>query len=161
MKLVILDVDGTLTETSDLDTDCFMHALEDCFALTGIETDWSVYTHSTDAGILEELFQKHFKRSPSAAEIARLQSSFVGHLQRVFDYNDLALVFNTPPRAPQQDRLPAADLGTLRKLLSASGLRFHEEAGADGMLTDLGKMVSDHGVDSFHKSAGSAYARIM
>ncbi|MGA3115356.1 MAG: hypothetical protein ABSF90_13105 [Syntrophobacteraceae bacterium] len=90
MKLAILDVDGTLTETSDLDTDCFTRAIEGCFALTGIETDWSLYVHPTDAGILEELFQRHFKRSPSAAEIAHVQNSFVGYLQRVVGHNDSA-----------------------------------------------------------------------
>lgn len=88
MQLAIFDVDGTLTETSDLDTDCFTHAIEECFALTGIETDWSLYVHPTDAGILEELFQRHFKRSPSAAEIAHVQNSFVGHLQRVLGHNN-------------------------------------------------------------------------
>lgn len=81
MKLVILDIDGTLTQTNDADADCFVRALADCFVLSGIETDWSLYTHSTDAGIMEELFQKHFKRSPFPAEIVHMQHSFVRHLQ--------------------------------------------------------------------------------
>ena len=69
MKIVVFDIDGTLTQTNDADTDCFVRALKDCFALHDIETDWSGYTHSTDAGIMEELFQRHFKRNPSNVEI--------------------------------------------------------------------------------------------
>lgn len=81
MKLLILDIDGTLTQTNDADADCYVRALADCFALSDIETDWSLYTHSTDAGIMEELFQKHFKRPPFDAEVDRMQNSFVRHLQ--------------------------------------------------------------------------------
>lgn len=92
MKLVVLDIDGTLMQTNDADTDCFVSALEDCFALTDIETDWSLYTHSTDAGIMEELFQKHFKRSPSHDEIAHMQNSFVRHLQLLHDSDNAALM---------------------------------------------------------------------
>ena len=55
MKIVVFDIDGTLTQTNDADTDCFVRALKDCFALNDIETDWSGYTHSTDAGIMKEL----------------------------------------------------------------------------------------------------------
>jgi len=83
MKLVVLDIDGTLTQTNEVDPDCFVRALSDCFALSGIETDWSLYTNSTDAGIMKELFQKHFRRSPSDAEIVHMQNSFVRHLQLV------------------------------------------------------------------------------
>jgi phosphoglycolate phosphatase-like HAD superfamily hydrolase len=83
MKLVVLDIDGTLTQTNAADADCFLRALVDCFSLSGIDTDWSLYTHSTDAGIMEELFQKHFRRSPSDAEIDQMKNSFVRHLQLV------------------------------------------------------------------------------
>lgn len=92
MKLVVLDIDGTLTQTNDADTDCFVSALEECFALTNIETDWSLYTHSTDAGIMEELFHKHFRRSPSHDEIARMQNSFVSQLQLMHDSDEAAFI---------------------------------------------------------------------
>ena len=81
MNLVILDIDGTLTETSDVDADCFTLALKECFGIDGIETDWSLYAHTTDVWILDELFQKHFNRSPSADEVTQMQNSFVDHLQ--------------------------------------------------------------------------------
>ncbi len=90
MNLAILDIDGTLTDTGDVDTECFLNALRDCFTLADIETDWSLYTHPTDAGILEELFQRHFKRTPATDEIAHMQNSFVGHLQRARSHNDSA-----------------------------------------------------------------------
>ncbi len=85
MNLAILDIDGTLTNTNTVDTECFLKALEDCFTLSGIETDWSLYTHATDAAILEEIFQKHLRRNPSTDETTRLQNSFLAHLQSAFE----------------------------------------------------------------------------
>jgi phosphoglycolate phosphatase-like HAD superfamily hydrolase len=90
LNLAILDLDGTLTQTNQVDSECFIRAIEDSFALTGIETDWSSYRHPTDAGILEELFQRHFNRSPSASEVANMQNCFVGHLQRIADHDSSA-----------------------------------------------------------------------
>ncbi len=90
MNLAILDIDGTLTDTCDVDAECFLNALVDCFALADIEIDWSVYTHATDAGILEELFQRHFMRSPATDEIAHMQNTFAGHLQRAQGHNESA-----------------------------------------------------------------------
>ena len=90
LKLAILDIDGTLTDTNDVDSECFLHALADCFGLTRIETDWSSYDHPTDAGILEEIFQTHFHRSPSASEVVTMQDRFIGHLQRIADRDNSA-----------------------------------------------------------------------
>ncbi len=50
---------------------------------------------------------------------------------------DLALVLRTPPRAPETDRLPPADLAALRSLLTAGGLRVREGPDADRRLEEL------------------------
>jgi hypothetical protein len=39
---------------------------------------------------------------------------------------DLALVFQTPPRPPQPERLPAADLARLRESLRGAGLKMRD-----------------------------------
>jgi hypothetical protein len=57
---------------------------------------------------------------------------------------DLALVFDTPPHSPRHDRLSAADLGRLRDLLTASGMKLHEGVEADDMLTELRKMYEPY-----------------
>ncbi|MBI3013572.1 MAG: HAD family hydrolase [Candidatus Tectomicrobia bacterium] len=82
MKLVLLDVDGTLTATNEVDTNCFVSAFTRCFGVAAIETDWTLYRHATDLGILQEVFAKHFGRDPSQREIARMRECFLEHLQR-------------------------------------------------------------------------------
>ncbi len=51
MHLLLLDIDGTLTDTNDVDTSCFVQALRDVFALSEISTDWSAYPDATDSAI--------------------------------------------------------------------------------------------------------------
>ncbi len=50
---------------------------------------------------------------------------------------DLALVLHTPPREPETDRLPAADLAALQALLKGEGLRLQEGADVDRRLNEL------------------------
>jgi hypothetical protein len=50
---------------------------------------------------------------------------------------DLAIIFDTPPRPPEQDRLPEAVLKKLRSLLADAGLHLTEGLEADRRLADL------------------------
>lgn len=77
MTLVMFDVDGTLTHSNELDTRCFVQAVEEIFGFTGIDEDWSRYPHTSDAGVLEELFQRQLGRSPASAELARYRPHFL------------------------------------------------------------------------------------
>lgn len=77
MTLVMFDVDGTLTHSNELDTRCFVQAIEEVFGFTGIDEDWSRYTHTSDAGILEELFQRRLGRSPTTTEIETYRPHFL------------------------------------------------------------------------------------
>jgi beta-phosphoglucomutase-like phosphatase (HAD superfamily) len=51
---IMFDIDGTLVNSYDLDSACFIEAVKD---VTGIQinSDWSQYHHVTDSGILKEL----------------------------------------------------------------------------------------------------------
>lgn len=81
MTLVMFDVDGTLTHSNELDTRCFVQAIEEVFGFTGIDEDWSRYTHTSDAGILEELFQRRLGRSPTTTEIETYRPHFLQLLE--------------------------------------------------------------------------------
>jgi hypothetical protein len=50
---------------------------------------------------------------------------------------DLALVFTTPPRAPDLDRLPPERLAELRALLAKAGCAQREGPDADAKLAEL------------------------
>ena len=90
MKLVILDIDNTLTKAGKADTDCYVKAINECFLIADMETDWSLYRHSTDSGILEELFHGHFNRTPSDAEVSLMQERFFAHLNETYQKDILS-----------------------------------------------------------------------
>ena len=64
MKLVVFDVDGTLTQTLRVDAECFILAVSEVVSLTTLDRNWSDYEHVTHEGILRELFLRHRGRLP-------------------------------------------------------------------------------------------------
>lgn len=77
MKLVIFDIDGTLTNTNDIDNVCFVKALEESLGIADISTDWAEYPHTTDSGITQFIFQERFGRDPEVKELRKFKSRFV------------------------------------------------------------------------------------
>jgi hypothetical protein len=57
---------------------------------------------------------------------------------------DLAQIFNTPPRTPGKDRLPAADLARLRETLGKAGVRLQDGEAADQRLDELRRMYEPY-----------------
>ena len=53
----MFDIDGTIIESYDLDSECFTEAIKE---VTGyeIDTNWSRYKHVTDTGILNQFFKE-------------------------------------------------------------------------------------------------------
>ena len=54
----MFDVDGTLIESYDFDSECFTEAVKEVTGLD-IDTDWARYKHVTDTGILNEFFNEN------------------------------------------------------------------------------------------------------
>ena len=84
MKLAIFDIDGTLTNTDDVDSRCFVQAFSDEFQIKNINTNWAEYGHTTDSGITLQIFQEYFGRAPEASELSRLQRRFLNLLQEKY-----------------------------------------------------------------------------
>ena len=82
MKLVIFDVDGTLTDTNGVDDDCFLQAFEDALGVTEISDEWENYPHTTDSAIALHVFQTKLERAPQAEEIQKHKTRFLELLQR-------------------------------------------------------------------------------
>jgi phosphoglycolate phosphatase-like HAD superfamily hydrolase len=80
MKLLMFDIDGTLTQTDGVDEVCFVQALWDVCGFAGVDTDWAGYPHCSDSGILEALFQARLGRSVRPSEIAEVQVRFIALL---------------------------------------------------------------------------------
>lgn len=86
MRLVIFDIDGTLTTTNRADAECFLRALAEEVGVTKVSTDLADYTDITDSGITRQIFRERFARLPSADELARLQDRFVRLLEETFTH---------------------------------------------------------------------------
>ena len=72
MKLVVFDLDGTLTRTSHVDSECYAQALLEIAGIRDPRTDWSSYEHATDTGIVDEIFRERFGRSPEEMETRKI-----------------------------------------------------------------------------------------
>jgi phosphoglycolate phosphatase-like HAD superfamily hydrolase len=73
----MFDIDGTLTETSKIDAECFAHALIDVFGFSDIDTDWSHYLHTTDSGIFREIFTSRSGQPPTEGDTSRFREHFI------------------------------------------------------------------------------------
>jgi phosphoglycolate phosphatase-like HAD superfamily hydrolase len=73
MKLVMFDMDGTLTDTTVLDTNCYVHAIEQALGLKGIVTDWESYPHASSSGCLHEIVRRARGQGPTPAESRAVQ----------------------------------------------------------------------------------------
>ena len=77
MPLVLFDIDGTLTDTMDVDTRCFLQAFVDVCGFSDVNPDWSVYKNTTDAGIFREVFGSRRGRAPTASETVEFRDHLV------------------------------------------------------------------------------------
>jgi len=55
--LLIFDIDGTLTDSTGIDDKCMEKSLSNAGNLKASSLDWSSFTHPTDAGIVNQLFE--------------------------------------------------------------------------------------------------------
>jgi beta-phosphoglucomutase-like phosphatase (HAD superfamily) len=73
----MFDIDGTLTQTFAVDADCFVRALTEVSGFEAISTDWASYQHTTDSGILNEVYQSRLGRPPELDEINAVRDRFI------------------------------------------------------------------------------------
>ncbi|MGO2008761.1 HAD family hydrolase [Vreelandella alkaliphila] len=92
MHLVLFDIDGTLVESYDFDTECFQAATKDVLGVS-IGPDWSRYHHVTDSGILFEVIEGLGLQHDSERITKEVKERFVS---RVADYISHHEVFPIP-----------------------------------------------------------------
>ena len=84
MKLVLFDIDGTLTATCRTDNDCFARAFERCFGKAIPSTDWSTYANVTDLGIIHEVLDNGVTCPLGEADIAAFEACYREELEAAF-----------------------------------------------------------------------------
>src|SRR5881396_4312141 len=80
MRLVVFDIDGTLTQTMKADEECFVRSLAEVCGFNDVDTDWSRYKHATDSAVFHEIYESRAGRSPLPSEISRFRQHFVALL---------------------------------------------------------------------------------
>lgn len=84
MKLVLFDIDGTLTATSRTDNACFARAFERAFGKPLPTTDWRAYANVTDVGILSEVLDSGADTPLSDDDVAHFEGFYREELQASF-----------------------------------------------------------------------------
>ncbi len=77
MKLVMFDMDGTLTDGFAIEENCYVLAIEQALNLPGVKTEWETYTHTTASFCLEEIVRRARGHAPTAAESRAVQARMV------------------------------------------------------------------------------------
>jgi len=80
MKLVIFDIDGTLTDTKAVDDKCFISAFQTTFGLDIRDQIWADLKNVTDWGITEEIIQQRLNRAPTTVEYAEMHKNHTANL---------------------------------------------------------------------------------
>lgn len=82
MKLVIFDIDGTLTDTKKVDDKCFVAAFKQTFDIELADLDWGISENVTDWGITEAIFASIYKRKPTHEEYNKMVLNFTKILRQ-------------------------------------------------------------------------------
>ena len=136
----MFDVDGTLTESFDLDSATYLDALREVFGFRDVSDDWATYRNITDAGILAEICETRLGRLPSPEETDAMRTHLADLTTRRIDEAGglrpvrwAAELLARLSRSPDEYTVAYASGGwgvTARLKLRAAGLPVDEVPGA-------------------------------
>lgn len=76
MKLIILDIDGTILDSVEADDKCFIEVFNELYRIDLKNRDWNSFEHVTDMGLTVEIFEKWLSRRPLNEEIEGVKIRF-------------------------------------------------------------------------------------
>ncbi len=80
-KLVVFDIDGTLTHTAEAADRIFLRTVSEFLCIPDVNLEWPDSTHGTDTGALNHLLSMHSRSPLTDADLARLQRSYLMALE--------------------------------------------------------------------------------
>jgi len=83
-QIFILDLDGTLMPSAEIDNECFWNAVFECFGKREKLPDLHQFKHVTDSSILDEWCIGELGRPPGAQEIKQIKCHFAQLLESAF-----------------------------------------------------------------------------
>jgi phosphoglycolate phosphatase-like HAD superfamily hydrolase len=106
MRLIVFDIDGTLTDTMEEDTAAFLRSFDEVFGFKNVNSEWSCYRNPTDAGIFREVFESRAGRAPSAGEARKFVDHFVELLRSGAEGRPYAAIPGAPELLVQLTQSP-------------------------------------------------------
>ena len=83
-QVFILDLDGTLMPSAEIDNECFWQAVFACFGKSKSLPDLHEFKHVTDSSILDEWCVRELGRPPLLKETRQIKHVFVQLLESAF-----------------------------------------------------------------------------
>lgn len=80
--LFLFDIDGTMTDTSEIDDECFKNTFSELYGFEMAKIDWSTFEHVTDTGLCREVYLRNKKRDISKTEFTRVQNLFFRKIKK-------------------------------------------------------------------------------
>ncbi len=77
----LLDLDGTLMPSHDVDNRCYWQAVHEVFDRPGDTVDLARFRHVTDSGILDEWCRDALGRAPADHEVRAVKARFLAQLE--------------------------------------------------------------------------------
>ncbi len=106
-RLVVFDIDGTLTDTNRVDDECFRRAVQAVFDIDAAGVDWMAAPDVVDSTIASWLFETRHGAAPSDRDMVGLVDCFMEELRVAHG------------RAPERFRPIAGAAGLFQHLRSA------------------------------------------
>ncbi len=97
MNLVMLDIDGTLTQSYEYDREIFGLVIAEVLGCPPFEADLNAYVDKTSIGVTLEAIQRLTGRSPSAEEIKEVKRRVLHTLEKM--YRESPRTFSEVPGA--------------------------------------------------------------
>lgn len=79
-QLAIFDIDGTLTDTTGVDDECYRETIAEALGVAPSVIDWAGAAHVTDTEIFRWLSHAHARDEPDESVMARTRTRFVERL---------------------------------------------------------------------------------
>lgn len=77
MKLVMFDMDGTLTDSFAIEENCYVRSIEDALKIPDVRIDWHAYPHTSSAYCLDTVVQQSLGRRPTPTEAHAVQARMI------------------------------------------------------------------------------------
>ena len=91
MTLILLDIDGTLVDSLELENKYFPQAVCESLGLTRMNTDWDSFSNPTDNGIIREVMREELGKLCHPEDIELCKERFIELLSGHLDQHPQAL----------------------------------------------------------------------